>query len=147
MRPRLTALVVLGTLACGGRASQTPVPVTPQQTLGEFMAAVKANDLDRMGQLWGGERGAAAGYMKKEYLHQSLTVLQIYLNHLTYRVIEGPLAVSGNDRLRTFRVELQRPTGCIVILPIDVMHGNGGTWLVNDVHLEAAGNPAGPCKP
>ncbi|HEX2647208.1 MAG TPA: hypothetical protein VHO95_08260 [Candidatus Dormibacteraeota bacterium] len=146
MRPRLTPLVALGALACGGRPSPAPAPQTPQQTLVAFMAAVKANDLDRMGQLWGGERGAAAGYMNKEYLHKSLTVFQIYLNHTAYRVVDGPLPVPGKDRLRTFRVELERPNGCSVVLPIDLVHGDGGTWLVNDVHLEAAGNPATPCK-
>lgn len=117
-----------------------------QQTLEQFMAAVKANDLQRMGQLWGSERGPADSYMKGDYLRRSLTVFQIYLNHTGYRVVEGPLTVPGKDKVRTFRVELQRPSGCSVVLPIDLVHANSGSWLVNDIHLEAAGNPAASCK-
>lgn len=110
------------------------------------MAAVKANDLNRMKNLWGSERGPASGYMDAAYLQRSLTVFQIYLNHTDYRVVEGPLPVAGKDRLQTFRVELQRPNGCRVVVPIDLVRANSGSWLVNDIHLEAAGNPAKGCK-
>jgi hypothetical protein len=142
---RPAVLVALSCLACG-KKPQPPAPQSLQQTLAAFMTAVKANDLDRMKNLWGSERGPASGYMDAEYLHRSLTVFQIYLNHTDYRVLEGPLPVQGKDRLRTFHVELQRPTGCRVVVPIDLVRANSGSWLVNDIHLEAAGNPAQACK-
>lgn len=145
MIPRPAVLVALTCLACG-KGPPPPAPQTLQQTLAEFMAAVKANDLGRMKNLWGSERGPASGYMDAEYLRRSLTVFQIYLNHTDYRIVEGPLPIPGKDRLRTFRVELQRPTGCRVVVPIDLVRANNGSWLVNDIHLEAAGNPAAACK-
>ena len=143
---RVALFVTLLGVACGGHPSSTPIPQSMSETLDQFLGAIKAKDYTRMGNLWGSERGPASGYMDPEYLHRSLTVLQIYLNHTDYRVLEGPLPVDGKDRLRTFRVELQRPSGCRVVVPIDLVRAKSGSWLINDVHLEAAGNPAKGCK-
>jgi len=139
-------LVALGSLACGG-APQPPAPQSLNETLAQFMSAVKANDLQRLGHLWGSERGPAASWMKPDDLQQRLTVIQKYLNHQGYRVVEGPLAVAGKDEMRTYRVELQRASGCGVVLPIDLVRAKSGSWLVLDVHLDVAGNPASPCRP
>ena len=148
MRPRLLVLVALGALACGGgRGSQTPAPQSLPESLAQFMSAVKANDLEHMKALWGTERGPASGWMKSEELKQRLTVLQIYLNHVGYRVIEGPLPVANKDERRVFRVELQRATGCNFVFPVDLVRAKSGSWLVNDVHLDIVTNPAGACKP
>src|SRR6266700_2074666 len=95
VRPRPAVLVALGLLACAGGGPQTPAPPSPQQALEQFMTAVKARDLDRMGDLWGSERGPAASWMKPDDLKKRLTVFQIYLNHVGYRVLEGPTAVTG----------------------------------------------------
>jgi len=99
-----------------------------------------------MGEMWGTEHGPAAGSMDSDVLRRRITVIQKYLEHSGYRVIEGPSLVPGHDDLRTFRVELQR-TSCNQVLPIDVVRTRSGGWLVYDVHLESAGNPVGPCQP
>jgi hypothetical protein len=148
VRPRLAVLVALGVVACGGAPGpQTPAPESPQQALTAFMAAVKANDLQRMGRLWGNERGPATSYMKPDDVQQRLVVFQIYLNHVGYRVLEGPLPVLGQDRLQRFRVELQRPNSCTVVFPIDVVRARSGSWLVNAVDLASLPNPARGCPP
>ena len=116
------------------------------ESVSQFLAAVKANDQKRMGELWGTERGPAANSMDAVVLRQRLTVIQKYLDHSGYRIIEGPLLVPGRDELRTFRVELQR-TSCNQVLPIDVVRTRSGGWLVYDVHLESAGSPGGRCQP
>jgi len=145
--PRLIALVALGALACGGRGgSPATAPQALPESLAQFMSAVKANDLDRMKALWGTERGPASGWMKSGELKQRLTVLQIYLNHVGYRVIEGPLPVPNKDDRRIFRVELQRATSCTVVVPIELAHAKDGHWLVVGTDLAAVGNPAEPCK-
>jgi len=110
----------------------------------QFLAAVKANDLKRMGELWGTERGPAAESMNPDVLRQRITVIQKYLDHTGYRVIEGPLLVPGHDDRRTYRVELQR-TNCNQVLPLEVIKTKSGGWLVYDVHLESAGSPSGRC--
>ena len=147
MTPRPTLLVALASLACGSSGSLTPAPQSHNETLAQFMSAVKANDLKRMGALWGTERGPAGAWMKAEEMNQRLAVIQRYLNHAGYRVVEGPLPVPAQDNQRSFRVELQRSNGCNVVLPIDLIRARSGTWLVLDVHLDVAGNPAAGCKP
>jgi len=147
VKPRLAVLVALGSLACGGGGSRTPAPQSLNETLAQFLSAVKANDAKRMGALWGTERGPAADWMKAEELNQRVAVIQRYLNHAGYRVVEGPLSVPGQENQRSFRVELQRANGCNVVLPIDLVRAKSGTWLVLDVHLDIAGNPAAGCKP
>jgi hypothetical protein len=140
-------LVLLGVLGCGGKAPEPASPqVAMQETVNGFLAAVKANDLNRMGQLWGTDKGPAAGTMEATELMQRLTVIQKYLAHSGYRVVEGPISSPGNDRLRTFRVELQR-NNCVQVVPLDLVFTRNGTWVVFDVHLEAAGNPAVGCPP
>jgi hypothetical protein len=95
--------------------------------------------------------------MDRNNLKRQLTTIQIYWNHTGYRVIEGPLAaqplnptfknVPSPDRMRDFRIDLQRSNGCSQAAPITVVRTNSGGWLVYDVHLEAVGNPAARCQP
>jgi hypothetical protein len=141
------SLFLLAGAACGkGPGAGTPVPQSMNESVAQFFAAVKANDQKRMGELWGTERGPASSSMSSDVLRQRLTVIQKYLDHSGYRVIEGPMMVPGREDLRTYRVELQR-TNCNQVLPIDVVRTRSGGWLVYDVHLEAAGNPVGRCQP
>ncbi len=116
------------------------------ETLAQFLSAVKANDLQRMGTLWGTDRGPAVDWMKPDQLKQRLTVIQKYLNHVGYRVVEGPVPVPGQENRRSYRVELQRQA-CNVVQPIELVRAKSGSWLVVDVHLETAGSPAAACKP
>ena len=147
MRPRLTMLVALGSLACGGGAGPGKVtPQSPQETLAQFMSAVKENSIDRMGGLWGSERGAATTWMKPDQLRERLSVVQKYVDHAGYRVVEGPLPVPGHDNMQTFKVELQRQRGCTVVFPIDLVRTKSGGWVVNDVHLGSIPTPGTPCR-
>lgn len=147
MTGRLAILAALLSAGCGGTRSASPAPQTLTDALTQFMSAVKANDLHRMGRLWGTERGPAGAWMDARTLHMRLTVIQRYLAHSGYRVIEGPIVpASGSPMLRTFRIELQRE-GCNTVLPIDLVRTKSGGWLVYDVHLESAGNPAARCQP
>lgn len=145
---RLTVLVVLGATACGG-GSQRPgaaAPQSMQETVTQFLAAVKANNLARMGQLWGTAKGPAAASMDATELSQRLQVIQRYWTHAGARVVEGPIAVPGNERMRRFRIELQR-ANCARVVPLDVIQTRSGAWVVFDVHLEAVGNPMLACPP
>jgi hypothetical protein len=143
---RLALLVMLGTLGCGSRPTLTPEPQTPNLAVVQFLAAVKARDLVGMGRLWGDKDGPARERLADSVLTKRLTVIQIYLAHDGYRVIEGPTAAPGRSDAITFKVELQRAR-CNQVQPIDVVHTRRGGWLINDVHLETAGNPASACKP
>src|SRR5207248_1539707 len=80
VRPRLVVLVALASLACGGGSTQTPAPQSLTETLAQFLSAVKANDLDQMGALWGNERGPAKDRRKAEGLRTALYGIQKYWN-------------------------------------------------------------------
>lgn len=146
-RLALALFLLAGGGACGhNQGPGAPIPQSMNESITQFLAAVKSNDLTRMGQLWGTERGPAAGFMSADKLRERVTVIQKYLENGGYRIVEGPLLVPGRDELRTYRVELQR-ANCNQVMPIDVVRTRSGGWLVYDVHLESAGSPAGPCQP
>jgi hypothetical protein len=135
----------LACLACGGSQGTTrPIPDNPNAALTGFLEAVKANDLERMGTLWGNERGPAANWMKADELNQRLTIMQRYLAHASSRVVEGPLTVPGRTDQRTYRVELTRQQ-CVRVQPIDVIRVRSGGWVVLDARLGDAARPVGPC--
>ncbi len=145
-RVAIALLLFAGSIACGKNpGAGTPVPQSVNESVRQFLLAVRANDLKRMGQLWGTERGPASDNMNPGVLQQRVTVIQKYLDHTGYLILEGPLLVPGHDELRTFRVELQR-TKCNQVMPIDVVRTRSGGWLVYDVHLESANSPGGRCS-
>ena len=135
------------------------IPVSPQSpndAVSNFMSAVKANDLTRMGNLFGSPRGPASTYMNRDYLNRQLQTIHKYWDHSGYRVIEGPLPaaainptfknVPSADRMRDYRIELQRSTGCVQVALLTVVQTDQGGWLVYDAHLESVGNPAARCQ-
>ena len=110
-----------------------------------FMDAVQRKDLAEMGRLWGSAQGAAAGRMQGQELQQRLEVIQIYLNHQSYRVL-GPAPVTpGKAVRRAYQIELTRPNRCKASFPIELVQTGTGGWLVQNVNLDQAGNPARPC--
>jgi hypothetical protein len=143
---RLAVLAALGGLGCGSRPQSPPAPQSLNETVVHFMAAVKANNLPRMGELWGTERGPAADWMKPEELKMRLTVIQKYLAYDGYRVLEGPTPIPGHDDMRAFKVELQRQQ-CNTVATLDLKRTGSGGWVVSDPHLETLSNPAASCKP
>lgn len=148
MTGRLYPLVLAILAACGGGATPagSPSPSSPADALSGFLDAVRLNDLSRMGQLWGSERGPAAGWMEREELNKRVAVMQKYLSHSAYRVVEGPMPVPGDSRRMVFRVEL-RLAECVHVQPIDVVRQDRGGWVVQDVHLGEARSPLQACTP
>lgn len=146
MRQRLTVLLCVLGIACGGRRTQAPAPATMNDALMQFLDAVKSRDTERMGRLWGTTRGPAAEWMPDSVVSMRMTVVQRYLSANEYRIVEGPLTVPGESERRLFRVELKRAQ-CNHVQPIELVQVRRGGWLVYDVHLESAGGAGSPCKP
>lgn len=109
------------------------------------MSAVQANSLVAMGELWGGGRGPARSYMDTDDLEKRLTVIQTYMRHESYEILR-PASPRIGDRadLRTIDVRLSR-RGCTPVVPFTVVRYRDG-WLVNQIDLEAAGNPTRRCR-
>jgi len=145
MRRLLVLPLVLG-IACKGGRTQFPTPSTMNDAVTQFMDALQAKNIERMGRLWGTARGPAAEWMPDSALQMRMTVVQRYLSANGYRIVEGPLAVPGTTERRMFRVELQRAQ-CTHVQPIELIQARRGGWLVYDVHLESAGGASSACQP
>jgi hypothetical protein len=143
---RLSGLVlaVLALAACG-RSSTVPLPASPEAAVRGFLDAVNANSLPRMSELWGSARGPARGYMKRDELDQRLTIIRSYLRYEKFEILESQGMPSGSGNERTVRVRLQR-NGCTPVVPFTVAPYQGG-WLVSNIDLAQAGNPARHCTP
>ena len=132
--------------ACGGGRSAPLAPVTPAATIQGFMSAVGANNLVRMGELWGTERGAAIRSMDGEELHQRLSVIRQYLRHDSYSIVgELGSGLLGDERHRIFQIRMVRH-GCSRLVPFTLVEASEG-WLIQNIDLAAVGNPAAPCAP
>jgi hypothetical protein len=129
-------------MACGRPASTAPAPSDPAAAVTGFLAAVKANDLAAMGQRWGTDRGPAAQWMDREVLHQRLTVIQTMLMHERFALEPGNAPSTPDNPVLHVRLFRQ---GCQPVVPITLVRYRGG-WLVQNVALEAAGNPARSCQ-
>ena len=82
MTRRLAVSLACSLAACGGpQRPATLVPQSPNEALKQFMEAVNANDLTRMGNLFGSDRGPASSFQDAGYLRNQLTTIQIYLKH------------------------------------------------------------------
>jgi hypothetical protein len=133
----------LGLAACG-RASTVPAPASPEAAVRGFMNAVHANSIPAMSELWGSQRGPARSYMNRQELEQRLTIIRTYLAHEKFELLE-PQGTPTTEGDRSVRVRLER-NGCTPVVPFKVVPYHGG-WLVADIDLAAAGNPARRCAP
>lgn len=147
MTRRLAVYPVFLAIACGGASAPSPpTPATAADAVAGFLDAVRLADTKKMSELWGDERGGAVAWMAPDELDKRLTVVQRYLDHTGYRLIEGPTPVRGQSDRVTFRVELRRDA-CVRVQPIDLVRTRQGGWVVQDVHLEVAGAPSAQCTP
>lgn len=142
----LVALVA----ACGGprgAAVDSPEPSAPVPTSGaaveQFMQAVADSNLTRMGQLWGTTSGPASATGQPVRWREHVVVMQAWLKGGTFRVI-GNMDTAGGEGRRQVTIELDRG-GCTKQIPFTVARLGSGSWLVVNVDISQAGNPARPC--
>jgi hypothetical protein len=143
---RKTVLAMAAMLAaCGGQ--QGSAPTTPvassSQALREFMRAAADSNLTRMSELWGSSRGPAAQTRVPENYEKRLAVIQSYLRADSSRIVSD-MPDGSDDNRRRLMVQIYRQ-GCMKQIPATMLRIKGG-WMVLDVELAAAGNPARPCE-
>ncbi|HUQ19767.1 MAG TPA: hypothetical protein VM099_09160 [Gemmatimonadaceae bacterium] len=148
MKKLLLAFVVLS--ACTRTTTTTstgggpPVPVppptsgnqlvggsTPRLAVEQFLAAVKAQDIQAMSVVFGTSRGPSRDNMDHDQLDKRLVILQCFFNHDAARVYgETP----GDDGHRVFTVELTR--GRLTRTPhFYTVQGPGGRWFVDNMEI------------
>lgn len=143
---RKTVLVVAAILAaCGGHSGSAPTaPVASSgQAMREFMQAARDSNLTRMSQLWGSSRGPATETHSPPDYEKRLVVIQAYLRADSSRVVSD-MPVTGDVTRRHLLVALYR-SGCMKQIPAVLLKVKDA-WIVNDIQLASAGNPARPCE-
>jgi hypothetical protein len=118
VRKLLMGLLVAAA-ACTTRTTTLPSPATPapvvaaptapRPALDAFLAAVKAQDLQAMSNIWGDKDGSVreSGKMGREEIERREIILMCYFKHDKYRVLgESPAA----DGERVLQVELTKGT-------------------------------------
>jgi hypothetical protein len=105
-----------------------------------FMQAVADSNLAKMATLWGTTNGPASRTHQPQDYQRRIVIMQAYLRNQSYRVTSD---VPESPERRSVQVEIKRQT-CAWNVPFIAIKTRDG-WLVNQVDLTAAGNPARPC--
>lgn len=146
MIQRRWCAAVLLVAACGGAAA-TP-EVHPANTapgaVQAFMKAVADSNLAGMASLWGTAAGPAGRTKQPPDYERRIVVMQSYLAHDDFRIAGD--APEGSDSRHALQVQIRRGA-CTWTVPFATIRLADGTWIVNQIDLTQAGNPARPCDP
>jgi hypothetical protein len=139
--------IILFLAACGGGGAG-PAPVGPANSakgvVNRFMEAVADSNLTEMSQLWGTVAGPAARTNQPSDWERRIAIMRAYLQNESHRVVSD--TPEGGPNRHAVQVELRRQL-CTWTVPFTAIKASDGNWLVNQVDLAAAGNPARPCVP
>lgn len=139
--------IALFLAACGGGGGgRSTEPVQSSNTAADavnsFMKAVADSNLAKMATLWGTASGPAAKTNQPPDWQRRVAIIQAYLRSQSFRLI-GDTPTSDQSR-RDVQVEIKRQA-CTWTVPFVAIRLGDGSWIVNQVDLTAAGNPARPC--
>jgi hypothetical protein len=143
----LVLAVVLA--ACGGGSAPSTVSPSTSSARGAvdaFMQAVADSNLARMSELWGTSAGPAARTRQPADWERRVAVMQAYLQNESHRIVSDGPATPAVEGRRSVQVEIRRQL-CTWSVPFTAIKLGDGSWIVNQVDLTAAGNPARPCVP
>jgi hypothetical protein len=145
IKARALVLAVVLAACGGGSAPSTVSPTTSARgAVDAFMQAVADSNLTGMASLWGTAAGPAARTNQPPDWERRIAVMQAYLKNESHRVVSD--APSGGEARHAVQVEIRRQL-CTWVVPFTTIRLGDGTWIVNQVDLTAAGNPARPCVP
>jgi hypothetical protein len=138
----LVILALGAAFACGGRhANVAPAPSAPAETVDQFLAAVNANDLDRMASLWGDARGPSnvVNAFPVTERNKRLTIMQRLLQSDAHQVVGTDV---GNPEQTRLSVLITVGTRRFAV-PFTMVQSRYGGWLVKEIGLDAAMPTAG----
>jgi hypothetical protein len=130
-------------MSCGGGSS--PAPIQPANTAAGavqgFMEAVADSNLAKMATFWGTANGPASKTKQPPDWQRRIAIMQAYLQNDSFRLTAD---VPGSDQdHRDLQVEIRRGS-CTWSVPfVAVKSGQG--WVVTEVDISTAGNPARGC--
>ena len=143
LRGILFAAVLAG---CGGGSN--PATVAPSNSakgaVESFMGAVADSNLTRMANFWGSTGGPAARTGQPPDYERRIAIMHAYLRNESHRIVSDTPTAGGTRH--ALQVEIRRQL-CSWVVPFTAIKLADGTWIVSQVDLTAAGNPAQPCVP
>lgn len=126
----------------GGTAAVHPAN-TASAAVQNFMKAVSDSNLAVMAGLWGTSKGSASRTRQPADYQRRIVVMQTYLSHDDFRILGD--VPEGSEGRHTVQVQIRRGA-CTWTIPFLVIQLADGSWIVNQMDLTAAGNPARPCE-
>jgi hypothetical protein len=127
--------------ACGGGTAPVQPSNSAAAAVKGFMQAVADSNLSKMASLWGTANGPASKTGQPQDYERRIAIMQAYLRNDSFRLTSD--VAESADR-RAVRVEIKRQE-CTWSVPFVAIQTSDRSWLVNQVDLTAAGNPARPC--
>ena len=107
------------------------------------MEAVADSNLDKMANLWGTASGPAAKTNQPPDWQRRVAIMQAYLRNDSFRVTSDESETDVNRR--ALQVEIKRQA-CTWSVPFTAVKIRDDFWIVTQLDLAAAGNPARPCQ-
>jgi hypothetical protein len=142
------AIILLA--ACGGAGggasadgSVAPSTGSARGVVESFMEAVADSNLTQLANLWGSAGGPAAKTGQPPDYEKRVAVMQAYLRNESHRLLPSPASDAPSQ---VVNVEIRREL-CTWVVPFTAIRLGDGNWVVNQVDLTKAGNPARPCVP
>jgi hypothetical protein len=139
----LFAAVLAG---CGGGSG--PATVAPSNSakgaVESFMQAVADSNLTQMANFWGSSGGPAARTKQPPDYERRIAIMHAYLRNESHRIVSD--TPQGDGTRHALQVEIRRQL-CSWLVPFTAIKLGDGTWIVSQVDVTAAGNPAQPCVP
>jgi hypothetical protein len=136
-------LLMAGTLAaaCASsgptRSSGAPFgAVSSEAAVRGFLDAANAEDYQRMGELFGTERGPAVRELGIEDVEARMIVLSKLLRHEGYALRKANLAMLGPDRVR-WEAALGGTRKGDVVVPVITVPAEDGRWFVERLNVDA----------
>jgi hypothetical protein len=136
------AALLLAACGGGGGAQQAQPATSAAEAVQGFMRAVADSNIDKMASLWGTANGPASKTRQPPDWERRIVIMQAYLSNDSFRVTSD--VPDPDENRRAQQVEIKRQT-CTWNVPFVSIKTRDGSWLVTQVDLTAAGNPARPC--
>jgi hypothetical protein len=136
------AALLLAACGGGGGAQQAQPANSAAEAVQSFMRAVADSNIQKMASLWGTANGPASKTRQPPDWERRIVITQAYLRNDSFRVTSD--VPDPDENRRAQQVEIKRTT-CTWSVPFVSIKTRDGSWLVTQVDLTAAGNPARPC--
>jgi hypothetical protein len=107
------------------------------------MQAVADSNLVKMASLWGTASGPASKTNQPPDWQRRIAIMQAYLRNDSFRITAD--VPEADESRRGLLVEIRRRS-CTWTVPFTTVKIRDDSWIVTQLDLAAAGNPARPCQ-